>query len=226
FIKKLPRPNELSKALFMLDIGQNDVAAGIRKLSFELQKAAVPKIVSQFIAQVKTLYERDARIFWIHNTGPIGCLPVATVKVQNPAPGYLDEHGCVKSQNVVAIEFNKQLKDEIVKLRSELSEAMIIYVDMYSAKYELITGANNQGFKDPFKICCGHHGLGYDVWCGNRGYVNQSVVFAGSCENPSAVISWDGVHYSEAANHWIANRIMKGSFSDPPISISRACQTA
>ncbi|KAI3474931.1 hypothetical protein Pfo_030242 [Paulownia fortunei] len=223
FRKRLPRPQDFSKSLYILDIGQNDVAAGIRKLSIELQKAALPKIVSQFTAQVQNLYQRGARTFWIHNTGPIGCLPVATVKVQDPVPGYLDEHGCVKSQNDIAVEFNKQLKDEMVKLRSELSKAAIIYVDMYSAKYELITNAKNQGFEDPFKICCGHHGIGYDVWCGNRANVNGSEVFAGTCANPSGVISWDGVHYSEAANHWIANRIMNGSLSDPSISISSAC---
>ncbi|KAL6552931.1 hypothetical protein OROGR_006773 [Orobanche gracilis] len=140
-MKKLPRPDDFSKSLFLLDIGQNDVAASIRKRS-----SAVPEVVSHFIAQIKTLYEREAKIFWIHNTGPIGCLPVAAVKVQNPvAAGYLDEHGCVKSQNDIAIELNKQLKNEILKLRSELSsEAKIIYVDMYSAKLELITTAYNQ----------------------------------------------------------------------------------
>lgn len=91
------------------------------------------------------MYGRGARTFWIHNTGPIGCLPVATVKVRDPENGYLDEHGCVKSQNEIAIEFNKQLKDEVSKLRSELSEAAIVYVDMYRAKHGLITDAMNQG---------------------------------------------------------------------------------
>ncbi|EYU44799.1 hypothetical protein ABFS82_08G007300 [Erythranthe guttata] len=221
--KRMPRPKDFSKALYVIDIGQNDVAAGIRKLSIELQKAALPQIVNQFKVQLQNLYNRGARNFWVHNTGPIGCLPVATVKVQNPVPGYLDKHGCVKSQNDVALEFNKQLKDEIVNLRSQLSEAVIIYVDMYSAKYGLITDAKNQGFEDSFTICCGYHGIGYDVWCGNKGNVNGSEVTGGSCSNPSAVISWDGVHYTEAANRWIATRIVSGSFSDPPVPISRAC---
>ncbi|KAL7140723.1 hypothetical protein ABFS83_08G007100 [Erythranthe nasuta] len=221
--KRMPRPKDFSKALYVIDIGQNDIAAGIRKLSIELQKAALPQIVNQFKVQLQNLYDRGARNFWVHNTGPIGCLPVATVKVQNPMPGYLDKHGCVKSQNDVALEFNKQLKDEIVNLRSQLSEAVIIYVDMYSAKYGLITDAKNQGFEDSFTICCGYHGIGYDVWCGNKGNVNGSEVTGGSCSKPSAVISWDGVHYTEAANRWIATRIVSGSFSDPPVPISRAC---
>ncbi|KAK4483181.1 hypothetical protein RD792_010361 [Penstemon davidsonii] len=224
FRKRLPNPEGFSKALYTVDIGQNDVAAGIRKLSYELQHAQVPKILSQFLTQIRNLYDRGARTFWIHNTGPIGCLPVTTVKVQNPGPGYLDEHGCVKSQNDVAFEFNKQLKDEVSSLRKELSEAAIIYVDMYSAKYELITKAKNEGFdQGSFGICCGYHGIGYDVWCGNKGNVNGSEIFGGSCTNPSNAISWDGVHYTEAANKWIMNRILNGSLSDPPIGITRAC---
>ncbi|KAK6153114.1 hypothetical protein DH2020_012753 [Rehmannia glutinosa] len=222
--KRLPKPDQdLGKALFTIDIGQNDVAFGIRTLSFELQKAAVPNIVSQFISQVRVLYERGARTFWVHNTGPIGCLPVATAKVKDPVAGYLDEIGCVKYQNDVALLFNKVLKEEIVKLRSELTYAAIVYVDMYAAKYELISHAKNQGFEDPFTTCCGYHGIDYDVYCGNKGIVNGSEVIAGSCPNPSKLISWDGVHYTEAANQWIANRILNGSLSNPTIAISRAC---
>ncbi|XP_012840489.1 PREDICTED: GDSL esterase/lipase At5g14450-like [Erythranthe guttata] len=176
------------------------------------------------------LYERGARAFWVHNTGPIGCLPVTHAKVKDPLPGYLDEIGCVKDQNDVALLFNQQLKVEIVKLRAELTNATLVYVDMYAAKYELISQAKNQGellkfagFEDRFEICCGYHGIDYDVWCGNKGNVNGTEVYAGSCANPSAVISWDGVHYTEAANRWIANRIMNGSLSDPMVPISRAC---
>lgn len=45
----------------------------------------------------------------------------------------------------MARHFNKQLKVEIVKLRTELSAAAIVYVDMYRAKYELISNAKNEG---------------------------------------------------------------------------------
>ncbi|KAL2246890.1 UNVERIFIED_CONTAM: GDSL esterase/lipase [Sesamum indicum] len=218
-----PQPQEFSRALYTFDIGQNDLVAGFRQLSTPQLRAAIPDIVNQLAAAVTGLYERGARTFWVHNTGPIGCLPVAIAKVKDPAPGYLDENGCVKSQNDIALQFNEELKDEIVKLRAELSDAAIVYVDMYAAKYELITNAKNQGFEDPFEICCGYHGIGYDVWCGNKGNVNGTEVYAGSCEDPSKIISWDGVHYTEAANHWIANRIVNGSMSDPSIPITSAC---
>ncbi|XP_022895372.1 GDSL esterase/lipase At5g14450-like [Olea europaea var. sylvestris] len=160
---RLPKPEDFSKALFTLDIGQNDIAAAIRKKSIEFQQVTVPNIVSQFTAQIRVssrvnhfhlflgsrgywvLYNKGARTFWIHNTGPIGCLPISTIKFRDPPPGYLDEHGCIESQNDMARHFNKQLKVEIVKLRTELSAAAIVYVDMYRAKYELISNAKNEG---------------------------------------------------------------------------------
>lgn len=93
----------------------------------------------------QNIYEQGGRAFWIHNTGPIGCLPVNLFYVSNPPPGYLDEHGCVKAQNEMAVEFNSKLLDRIVKLRTELPQAAITYVDVYSAKYGLISNAKNLG---------------------------------------------------------------------------------
>ncbi|KAI3474933.1 hypothetical protein Pfo_030244 [Paulownia fortunei] len=174
---KLPRPQEFSRALYTLDIGQNDLSL--------------------------RLYQQGARAFWIHNTGPIGCLPAATIYFKNPKPGFFNKYGCISSHNAMAVEFNKQLKARVTTLRVELPHAALIYVDIYSAKYHLIRNARTYGFRDPFKICCGHHKNNVHVW--------------------STCISWDGVHYSQAANQWIANHILNGSFSDPPMPISRAC---
>lgn len=107
--------------------------------------ASIPDIVNQLASSVQQLYEKGGKVFWIHNTGPIGCLPVATADVHDPAPGYLDQQGCVKYQNDIAVEFNKQLKDIVIKLRAQLLNASLTYVDMYTAKYQLITNAKNQG---------------------------------------------------------------------------------
>ncbi|XP_058186737.1 GDSL esterase/lipase At5g14450-like [Rhododendron vialii] len=218
----LPIPEDFSKALYTIDIGQNDLVVGFRNMNDEQFRAEIPDIVNKFSAAVQQLYQEGARAFWIHNTGPIGCLPLATVNIQNPKPGYLDEHGCIKGWNAAAVEFNKQLKDAVTQLRADLPQAALTYVDMYAAKYRLINDAKNQGFLDPFNICCGHYGNGISVGCGSKVNINGAEVFGGSCEDPSTVISWDGVHYSEAANFWVANQILNGSFSDPPNPITQA----
>ena len=45
----------------------------------------------------------------------------------------------------MSMEFNKQLKDRMIKLRAELPTAAITYVDVYAAKYGLISNAKNEG---------------------------------------------------------------------------------
>lgn len=80
------------------------------------------------------------------------------------------------------------------------------------------------GFSSPLVQCCGSYGDHHVVHCGMKAIVNGTEVEA-LCSNPSKYISWDGVHYSDAANEWIANQIMDGSFSDPPVSITEACHS-
>lgn len=53
--------------------------------------------------------------------------------------------------------------------------------------------------------------------------VKGEEVYGSACSNPSQFISWDGIHYSHVANQWVAEKIAGGSFSDPPIPISKAC---
>ncbi|XP_034705666.1 GDSL esterase/lipase At5g14450 [Vitis riparia] len=219
---KLPRPEDFPKALYTFDIGQNDLSVGFRQ-SYGQLRASIPDIVNKFTAAVQHLYQEGARTFWIHNTGPIGCLPVAVMYIRNPPPGMLDQYGCNKAQNEIAVEFNKQLKDGVMRLRAQLPQASITYVDLYAAKYGLISDAKGQGFVDPLKICCGNRVNDYNVWCGQKAIINGTEVYGSSCASPSAYISWDGVHYSQAANHWFANHILNGSLSDSSLPIAQAC---
>lgn len=100
--------------------------------------------VFPFVKLIQKLYQRGARVFWIHNTGPIGCLPFFVVTYP-PRPEDADRNGCIKSYNEVALEFNKQLKEQVSKLRTQLSGAALFYVDIYSAKYSLISEASRYG---------------------------------------------------------------------------------
>ncbi|KAF7819503.1 GDSL esterase/lipase [Senna tora] len=221
--RQFPRAEEFGKAIYTLDIGQNDIAAAIDRVGMEDSHQVISDIVDHFATQIQNLYKEGGRTFWIHNTGPIGCLAVTMHNTHNPVAGYVDKNGCVNYQNDMAKEFNEKLKNAVVRLRSQLPDASLTHVDMFSAKYELISNAKKEGFVDAGKICCGYHENGEHIWCGNKGIINGTEIFAGSCEDPSSYISWDGVHYTEAANRWIANRILNGSFSDPPIGIAHSC---
>lgn len=77
------------------------------------------------------------------------------------------------------------------------------------------------GFVEPMNFCCGSY-YRYHINCGNEAIVNGTV-YGNPCHHPSRHISWDGIHYSQAANLWVANHILRGSFSDPSISIDQVC---
>lgn len=93
---------------------------------------------------MQQLHTEGAVNFWIHNTGPIGCFPYSVIDYPLKPQG-LDGIGCVEHQNKVAREFNEQLQNKILQLRAEFPDAAFTYVDIYSAKYQLISSAKKQG---------------------------------------------------------------------------------
>ncbi|KAK4597892.1 hypothetical protein RGQ29_015420 [Quercus rubra] len=185
-----PRPEDFSKALYTLDIGQNDLHGGFVSMTEKQVLASIPNIINQSAEAVK--------------------------------PENMDQSGCVKSHNEVAKEFNRQLQERVTQLGAQLPDAILTYVDIFSAKYTLISEAKKLGFANPHGYCCGHLG-DYNVDCGRKAMVNGTEIIGASCSNPSEYISWDGVHYSHAANKWIANQILNGKLSNPPIPITGAC---
>lgn len=90
------------------------------------------------------LYKEGARFFWVHNTGPLGCLPYSVIYDQSKLND-LDRYGCVANQNKAAQEFNRQLKDKVSQLKAQLPHSAFTYVDVYKAKYKLISDASNYG---------------------------------------------------------------------------------
>ncbi|KAL9997008.1 putative alpha-L-fucosidase [Helianthus debilis subsp. tardiflorus] len=141
---RLPRPEDYPRALYTFDIGQNDLHAGLTSMKEDEVIKYIPDIINVLSSTVEKLYQGGARTFWIHNTGPIGCLP-ALVKNYPPAPENVDKIGCVDSYNKVAQEFNKQLKDRVSTLGTQLQESSLVYVDVYSVKYSLISEADKHG---------------------------------------------------------------------------------
>ncbi|KAK6139192.1 hypothetical protein DH2020_027071 [Rehmannia glutinosa] len=217
----LPNAEDFSRALYTFDIGQNDLTAGyFLNMTTDQVRAYVPDALDQFKTIVKDIYDNGGRSFWIHNTGPVGCLPYVMDRVLITA-GQIDKVGCAAPFNDVAQYFNLRLKETVVQLRKDLLSAALTYVDVYSVKYDLISQAKKHGFVHPLQACCGHGGkYNYNMHhgCGSKIKVNGKEIMVGkSCKNPSVMINWDGVHYTEAANKWVFDQIVNGAYSDPPI---------
>ncbi|WOL14379.1 GDSL esterase/lipase [Canna indica] len=228
FKDQLPKEEYFSQALYTFDIGQNDLtAAYFSNMTTEEVKAAIPDILDKFTIDIQSVYWQGGRYFWIHNTGPFGCLPYVLDRLTLRAPD-VDRVGCGSPFNEVAQLFNQKLKEVVDQLKKDLPLAVFTYVDIYSLKYELISHAHHYGFDNALLTCCGHGGkynYNANFGCGSTRMVNNTEILVGkSCKNPSRRIIWDGVHFTQAANKWIFDHIVGGKFSYPHTPLKMACK--
>ncbi|CAB4285095.1 unnamed protein product [Prunus armeniaca] len=205
------------KALYMIDIGQNDLSDCFTKnLSYVQVTERIPSVIEEIKSAVKALYDQGGRNFWIHNTGPLGCLPQKLSLVEKKD---LDPYGCLSSYNAAARSFNEALLDLCNAMSSELKDAVIVYVDIYAIKYDLIANSTKYGFSMPLMACCGNGGPPYNFnagrLCGRPG--------SHVCEEGSRFVSWDGIHYTEAANTIVASKILSTNYSTPRIPFDFFC---
>ncbi|XP_074274396.1 GDSL esterase/lipase At3g26430-like [Silene latifolia] len=231
FFETLPREDYFANALYTFDIGQNDLSTGYKlNMSTEQVKAIVPDVLALYAKTIRAVYAQGGRTFWIHNVGPMGCLPYM-LDGYPLTDAQVDKFGCAIPINEAAQFYNAKLKELVEQLRKELSLAAFTYVDIYSIKYTLIARAEELGFEEPLVTCCGTGGkYNFDnsMRCGSTKIVDgKKIVVANSCKNPSIKVIWDGIHYTEAANKWIIDQILNNaSYLDPPVSLKRACHVS
>lgn len=219
--KYLPTEDYFVKGLYTFDIGQNDLAGGFYSKSLDQVLASIPTILMEFETGIKKLYDQGARNFWIHNTGPLGCLAQNVAKFGKDS-SKLDELGCVNPHNQAAKLFNLQLHALCKKLQGQFSDANVTYVDIFRIKSDLIANYSRYGFEEPIMACCGYGGapLNYDsrIACGQTKVINGTSVTAKGCSDSSEYVNWDGIHYTDAANQYVSSQILTGKYSDPPFS--------
>ncbi|KAK4803208.1 hypothetical protein SAY86_001411 [Trapa natans] len=221
FDKYIPQEDFFTKGLYMFDIGQNDVAGAFYSKSFDQVVASIPAILVEFETGLKSLYDQGARNVWIHNTGPVGCLPQNLARFGTD-PSKLDEMGCLSNHNQAAKLYNLQLHALAIKLRGQYPDANITYVDIFSIKSNLIANYSRYGFEQPLMTCCGYGGppLNYDgrISCGQTKIIDGTSVTVKACDDSTEYVIWDGIHYTEAANEFVSSQILTGRFSDPPFA--------
>lgn len=203
-------------ALYMFDIGQNDLYGAFASLNFN---ESIKSTVAEIKNAIQTIYDSGGKNFWVHNTGPFGCLPQRLSIRKDDAK--LDPYGCLVSLNDGAKELNSRLSAICDELSSELKNATVVYVDIYSIKYDLVANYSKYGFESPVMACCGYGGPPYN-YNSSRGCGAPECQV---CPVGSLYISWDGVHYTEAANAIAASRILSTEYSKPPVKLAFFCSS-
>ncbi|GFQ07629.1 GDSL esterase/lipase lip-4 [Phtheirospermum japonicum] len=215
--------DDFKNALYTIDIGQNDLAGSFGSLSYAQAIERIPSFISEIKDALWAIYQLGGRNFWVHNTGPLGCLPLELATRDKLNNSDFDQYGCIKSFNDGAKAFNAKLNALCEELRSQMENSTIVYVDMYSIKYDLIANSTSYGFKNPLMACCGYGGTpyncdpDYDKTCLGSQY--------DVCDEGTPYISWDGTHYTEAANAIVASKVLSTHYSSPPLEFNFFCNS-
>ncbi|KAJ7294204.1 hypothetical protein O6H91_Y273900 [Diphasiastrum complanatum] len=224
----LPSDDVFSKALYIVEIGGNDFSYGYtRNLNFDQVKNYLPRVVDAIGSLVKGIYQAGGRTILVFDAGPQGCVPYFLTNFPAMAVE-LDAVGCAIEYNDVTRYYNSLLKTGMSQLQSQLPDSSIIYIDSFAIKYALTVNAKQNGFLYTTKACCGMGGrynYDYNQQCGrSKTQIGNFDSIAPACSNPSQYLNWDGVHYTEAANRYIARKILTEQFFEPAFPLNQLCQ--
>ncbi|KAJ8616448.1 hypothetical protein MRB53_035820 [Persea americana] len=207
----------LGKSLFLLgEIGGNDYDYSLfQGLSIAQVRTFVPKVVQAISAATSRLIEQGAVDLVVPGIPPIGCFPYHLTIFSSPKKeDYDPRNGCLKALNGFSEYHNSVLQTALEKLRKKNPQANIVYADFYGAAMRFFHSPKHFGFTNVHSACCGQGGrynFNGSALCGAPG----STV----CVDPSTFISWDGIHLTEAASRIIANGMLQGLYTTPPMTL-------
>ncbi|KAL6627169.1 hypothetical protein ACP70R_030895 [Stipagrostis hirtigluma subsp. patula] len=194
----------LGRSLFIVgEFGVNDYHLSFKRKSVPEIRTYVPHVVNAISMAIERLIEHGAKTLVVPGVIPSGCSPPVLAKFPDAGPTEYDPRtGCLKEQNELGLHHNTLLQESLKKLRAKHPGARIIYADFFGPVMAMIESPHKFGFReDILTVCCGgpgRHNFNSTVPCGDPDD-------ATTCSNPSASLYWDGVHFTEAANRYIAD---------------------
>ncbi|WOL11808.1 hypothetical protein Cni_G20572 [Canna indica] len=205
----------LRNSLILLgEIGGNDYNYALSlKTSLSELRSYVPIVVNAISEAIKVLVELGATTLVVPGNFPIGCLPIFLSINQNTAEEYDTQTGCINWLNDLAKYHNSMLLNEINYHRKLYPHVTIIYADYYEAALRIYRSPQLYGFKAPLSACCGSddpYNFNWSKMCGTE--------MAKVCSDPSAHLSWDGTHFTEATYAIIAQSLLDGTYTYPPFN--------
>ncbi|CAN6305297.1 unnamed protein product [Urochloa humidicola] len=138
---------------------------------------------------------------------PLGCEPQLLSLFPFPSGDHDPTTGCIARFNELAELHNRELKQMLGELRRAHPGRLFLYTDIYRPVIRAVESPASYGFGDkPLAACCGGGGGPYNfdltAFCGTPG--------SAACTDPSEYVSWDGIHFTEAANRFMARAVLRG----------------
>ncbi|KAK9072267.1 hypothetical protein SSX86_008700 [Deinandra increscens subsp. villosa] len=188
----------LSKSLFLVVIGSNDLFDYFNKMS-KVSKQYTPEqyvdlMLSTLKGLSKRLYELGARKFTVNGVGLIGCCPIFRKKSTSS--------DCDAEANLLAMKYNDGLKTLLEELKNESSDIRYSYFDTYNAVDNIIQHPETYGITEIREACCGRGTLKAEALC---------TPLSTYCSNRKNYLFWDLFHPTEYTSSIIADLIYNGS---------------
>ncbi|XP_072998412.1 GDSL esterase/lipase At5g45910-like isoform X1 [Typha latifolia] len=198
-----------SKSLFVLgEFGVNDlnfpVYAG---KSLDEIRSYVPEVIKAIRRATERLIKQGAVNLLVPGIPPIGCFPfLLSTKGSAKKEDYDPRTGCLRKLNDLARYHNRLLKKALLQLQNKHKKRRLMYADYYGAVIGIAHSPEHFGFSNgALRACCGKDGpynVNANATCGQPGST--------ACKDPSTYVSWDGIHFTQAAYHCIATDILEG----------------
>ncbi|TVU39275.1 hypothetical protein EJB05_12686 [Eragrostis curvula] len=208
----------LKKSLFQFGgFGGNDYNVQLLELALTVQQGMknTPMIINAIVNGVERLIALGARQIVVPGIHPTGCLPLfLSLFASSSNEADLDQYGCMRSYNRLTEYHNTMLQKQVEILQRKHRSARIMYADYYQLYYQMVQQPQKFGFSNPFEACCGAGGGKYNFDITKRCGMPGATI---ACRDPSARLSWDGIHPSEAANKFISDGWLHGPYCTPPI---------
>ncbi|KAF3453434.1 hypothetical protein FNV43_RR03874 [Rhamnella rubrinervis] len=186
--------NHLSKSLFYIVIGSNDIMKYDRIHIKQQPEEFVDSMILTLKQQLKQLYHYGGRKFLLAGSGPIGCIPLQRHKNKTLE--------CKQDVNSACLMYNEGLKSMLHELKSELKDINYSYFDTYNFFSNLIQKPASYGFSEVKVACCG---LVDDIDVKHLCRRTSSY-----CSNRSDHLFWDPYHPSEAASRIVVDAVFEG----------------
>ncbi|KAM0922402.1 hypothetical protein ACQ4PT_006199 [Festuca glaucescens] len=209
----------LGKSLFMFGgYGGNDYNVQLIEVGLTPEQAMkhTPKIVNAIANGVEKLIALGAVHIVVPGIFPTGCLPIFLSLFGDAASkADFDQTGCLKPYNRLTDYHNTLLRTQVETLqRKHYNSTRLMYADYSGLMYRVVQEPEKFGFSAPLEACCGAGGGKYNFDVTARCGMEGATV---ACDDPSARLSWDGIHPTEELNKVIAGALLRGPYCTPPI---------
>ncbi|XP_021764195.1 GDSL esterase/lipase At5g45670-like [Chenopodium quinoa] len=207
----------LSRCIYSVGLGSNDYLNNYFMPNYyQTSRQYNPQqyadvLIQEYSQHIRSLYNYGARKFALIGIGQIGCSP------NELAQRSQDGSTCDETINSANRIFNNGLRSLVQQLNNELSDARLVYINVYDMFQNLIDNPSAYGFRVTNAGCCGVGRNNGQITC---------LPLQTPCPNRNEYVFWDAFHPGEAANVIIGRRSYRAQTSSDayPFDIERLAQ--